>query len=136
MYCLLTYNITFVRCLLRRHVYLPADDTGNVRRCRISRARITKPSRRKPYIVLWHYNSARHVQSVPRAFYLMRRLPIEFLNSLKSFTVVQVPEVLGLMGQYLMVWAVSPDAPQIGHLYALKTGHMTRPSACFNKCSR
>lgn len=51
-----------------------------------------------------------------RAVYLMRRFPIEFLNSLKAFTVANAPAVLVLLEQYLIVWASSPLAPQIGHV--------------------
>ncbi len=34
-------------------------------------------------------------------------------------------------GQYLRVWALSPWAPQLGHLYSRSTGHETFPRSSF-----
>lgn len=48
--------------------------------------------------------------------YLLRRLPVEFLKSLKAFAVLMVLGLYGPFGQYLTVCAMSPYAPQIGHV--------------------
>lgn len=58
--------------------------------------------------------SISHVKSVNNS-YLIRRLPVEFLENLKAFAVVVVG-LYGPFGQYLTVCASSPHAPQIGHV--------------------
>ena len=38
-----------------------------------------------------------------------------------------------ITGQYLIVWAASPFAPQRGQVYARSTGQVTLPSASFRQ---
>ena len=49
------------------------------------------------------------------------------LISVAYLTCVNKVTSFGDIGQYFTVWATSPLAPQFGHVYARKIGHVTRP---------
>jgi len=44
---------------------------------------------------------------------------------------VRLGDSPSFFGQYLMVWASSPEVPQSGQVYFLRMGQLTRPSASF-----